>query len=324
MGDAQTARIKYVFLDIVGFTKGRSVEAQSDVIGHQNRIVRDALKTEQIKEEDRILIPTGDGMCIALIEVLRPLDVHILLARAILRGIVEHNGTATDKEQHFEVRIGLNENDDNLVTDINGRKNVAGAGINMAQRVMSKGDAGHVLLGESVHTTVAARKNYMRALRGYDSLTKHGESFRVYQYHEKNVPGLNCEPPSALTKSTRAFPKLRLFDLSRYGNLYMSALDLLWTVATLLDNKAPAEQMFAGFKGAEHHLDEIKLKNKALKERFAQLHQHALQTPVSDWTPDKRRQLAAAVESVARNLGDAIAAIQPGYRPHPKPKSSKV
>jgi hypothetical protein len=262
-------------------------------------------------------------MCIALVEVPRPLDVHILLARAILGGIVEHNGTTNDKEQQFEVRIGLNENDDNLVTDINGRKNVAGAGINMAQRVMSKGDAGHVLLGESVHTTLAARKNYMQVLRGYDSLTKHGENFRVYQYHEKNVPGLNCQPPSALIKSTPLFPKLRLFDLNKYGNLYWTALDLLWTVAAVL-SQGTREQILAGFHGAQHHLGEIKVKDKAFKERFAQLHKQALQISESDWTAPRRVEVAKAVESFARDFGDAVCKAQSGFRLHPKPKSSKT
>src|SRR5438034_7778626 len=113
MAEAQTARVKYIFLDIVGYTKGRHVEAQSEIIGDLNRIVLTALEDQNIRPEDRILIPTGDGMCIALIEVLRPFDIHMRIALAILRRIVEHNGGNLDVMRKFTVRIGLNENDDN-------------------------------------------------------------------------------------------------------------------------------------------------------------------------------------------------------------------
>jgi len=147
MADEKTARVKYLFMDIVGYTKGRSTDAQSEIIRYQNSIVCEALEAERIKPAHRILIPTGDGMCIALIKGSQPLDILVRLALAILDRIAKHNSIAPDKAHQFEVRIGLNENEDNLVIDINGRPNVAGAGINMAQRVMSKGDAGHVLNG---------------------------------------------------------------------------------------------------------------------------------------------------------------------------------
>jgi hypothetical protein len=53
---AETARVKYVFLDIVGFTRDRSVEAQSDVISKLNEVVREALHTVSAEDEKTILL----------------------------------------------------------------------------------------------------------------------------------------------------------------------------------------------------------------------------------------------------------------------------
>jgi hypothetical protein len=319
MADAQTARVKYLFMDIVDYTKGRSVDTQSEIIGYQSSIVLEALKAEQIKPLHRILIPTGDGMCIALIKALQPFDILVRLALAILNRIAMHNSSVADKEHQFEIRIGLNENEDNLVTDINRRRNVAGAGINMAQRVMSKGDAGHVLMGESVYTTLEGRKQYRGCLRGYDSRTKHGEGFRVYQYHNKEARGLNCKPPRALSKSSPALPKLRLFDLNKYGNLYWAALDLLWTVAYLRGEKT-CDRILEGFHGANHHLNMIRLKKTPIKSRFENLYQKVKQIAAPDWTDERRVQVAKELESIARDFGDSIGKTQPGYQSHPKIK----
>ena len=72
MSDEPTAHVKYVFMDIVGYTKDRSVEAQVEIIRKLNQIVRKALDESKIELTKTILIPTGDGMCIALVEVMHP------------------------------------------------------------------------------------------------------------------------------------------------------------------------------------------------------------------------------------------------------------
>lgn len=135
--EAVTVDAKYVFADVVGFTRGRSVEAQSDIVGYLNGVVRHALLGNGVPEGKCILLPTGDGLCVALLPYEgSPYDVHVRVALSLLRGAHEHNEDTKDEMRRFEVRIGLNANTDNLVTDINGNRNVAGAGINMAQRVM--------------------------------------------------------------------------------------------------------------------------------------------------------------------------------------------
>ena len=58
---------KYIFLDVVQFSK-RSAEAQSEIVLMLNQIVDQALKSVEVTDDDSILIPTGDGLCIALIK----------------------------------------------------------------------------------------------------------------------------------------------------------------------------------------------------------------------------------------------------------------
>jgi class 3 adenylate cyclase len=191
-----TAHVKYVYLDIVGFTKNRSVEAQSDLVGALNNIVRSALRETAIPSEKTILIPTGDGMAIALIEIGR-YDVHLALALEILRLIADHNAQTKDPMRQFEVRIGINENVDNLVLDINEKRNVAGQGISLAQRIMDKADAGQILLGHAVYETLRPREKYMSSFRPFNATAKHGVAFTVYQFLSKDFPGLSLTIPSS-------------------------------------------------------------------------------------------------------------------------------
>src|SRR5213082_1633405 len=101
---SETADVKYVFLDIVGFTNHRSVEAQSDLIDGLNCAVENALKDSRVDESQRILLPTGDGMAIALLDA-KPFDVHLKLAIQILRHVSSLSESTNDKMRKFAVRI---------------------------------------------------------------------------------------------------------------------------------------------------------------------------------------------------------------------------
>jgi class 3 adenylate cyclase len=164
MTQAETALTKYVFLDIVAFTKGRSVEAQSDLVAELNSIVRSALEKQkvEIESENTILLPTGDGICIALLEA-KPYDIHLHLALDILAGVSEYNDRTDDTTRKMELKLGINENLDNIVLDINGRRNVAGNGINMARRILDLADGNQILIGQAVYEILSGRKSTCRA-----------------------------------------------------------------------------------------------------------------------------------------------------------------
>lgn len=213
---AETARVVYVFLDVVAFTKDRSVEAQSDVVATLNTIIKSSLATVKAPQKKTILLPTGDGVAIALINE-AGMDTHILLALHVLRMIAEHNATAPEPSRRFEVRVGIDENIDNLVKDVNGRHNVAGVGISMAQRIMDAADGGQILVGHTVFDTLRQRERYMSCFRAFTARGKHGITFPVYQFVSIE-PGLNVATPSVFVVKKQAPEKLTMYAAYYFGH----------------------------------------------------------------------------------------------------------
>src|SRR5438876_1252510 len=128
-----------LFIDIVGYSK-LSVKDQHAAVEQLNQIVR---ASEQFRGADtagRLLkVATGDGM--ALVFYTSP-EAPAQCAVEISRFLKE--------EPRLHLRMGIHSGPVSGVVDVNERANVAGAGINMAQRVMDCGDAGHILLSEHV------------------------------------------------------------------------------------------------------------------------------------------------------------------------------
>ena len=201
MSQSNTALVKYIYLDVVGFTYQRPVEAQTEIITILNDIVRQATSA-LVSEGQVIYIPVGDGICIALISSTHNYDIHIRIAEEIIRRIVSLHNPSAKSNRQFEVRIGINENVDNLITDINGNKNVCGSGVNDAQRIMSFADASQILVGRTTYDSLRPRERYSHAFRAYQALAKHNIPIDLYQYIGGNVAGLNSESPSSFTQST--------------------------------------------------------------------------------------------------------------------------
>src|SRR5512133_1563531 len=128
-----------LFIDIVAYSKMAS-DDQRAAIEKLNQIVQSTDEFRKAESEKRLLkIATGDGM--ALIFYHSPED-PVECALEISRALKEH--------PELRLRMGVNSGPVNGVVDVTGRANVAGAGINMAQRVMDCGDAGHILLSKHV------------------------------------------------------------------------------------------------------------------------------------------------------------------------------
>jgi TolB-like protein/class 3 adenylate cyclase/predicted Zn-dependent protease len=133
-----------LFTDIVGYSKLLTNE-QRERLQLLNEIVRD---TPQFKMADAagklVRVTTGDGM--ALVFFTSP-DAPVRCAREISRKLQQH--------PELPLRMGVNSGPVDEVSDVNDRRNVAGAGINLAQRVMDCGDAGHILLSKRVADDLA-------------------------------------------------------------------------------------------------------------------------------------------------------------------------
>jgi class 3 adenylate cyclase len=208
MPSAETVNAKYVFLDVVGYSRGRTIEAQSHIIEVLNGVIRDAVTTTGIPKDHVLLLPTGDGVGIVCVDVPRPYDVDVRLALDILARIEAQNAAQTDSQRRFQVRIGVNENIDNLVVDVNGNRNVTGLGINQAQRIMSVAEGGNILLGQVVAERLQQRDTYQGKLRSLKIQVKHGFELRVCQLVDASIPHLNSREPTPLGEvETELLPK---------------------------------------------------------------------------------------------------------------------
>ena len=126
-------------------------------------------------------------------------DIHLRLALEILRLVELANEKVDDDARRFQVRIGVNENVDNVILDINGARNVAGAGISLAQRLMDLADGGQVLVGDRVHEILRQRERYMSKFYSFAATGKHGIRFGAHQFRD-DAPGLSTETPAVFVK----------------------------------------------------------------------------------------------------------------------------
>src|SRR5207302_8093646 len=124
-----------LFIDIVGYSK-LSINDQRAAIDELNQVVRASEQFQNAEAAGRLIkIPTGDGM--ALFFYTSP-EAPAQCAIEISSALKEH--------PRLQLRMGVNSGPVSGVIDVNGHANLAGAGLNMAQRVMNCGDAGHILL----------------------------------------------------------------------------------------------------------------------------------------------------------------------------------
>src|SRR2546422_10536698 len=124
-----------LFIDIVGYSK-LSINEQHASVDELTQIVRASEQFQRAEAANRLLkIPTGDGM--ALVFYTSP-EAPALCAVEISRALKEH--------PRLQVRMGVHSGPVSGMIDVNGHANLAGAGLNIAQRVRGCGDAGHILL----------------------------------------------------------------------------------------------------------------------------------------------------------------------------------
>src|SRR5205809_4135956 len=128
-----------LFVDIVGYSK-LLIDEQRDYLHTLNEVVRRTDSFRAAEAAGKLTrLPTGDGM--ALVFATTP-DAPVSCALQVSKALRSH--------PELRVRMGIHSGPVSGITDVNGRANVAGAGINMAQRVMDCGDAGHILLSKHV------------------------------------------------------------------------------------------------------------------------------------------------------------------------------
>ena len=177
-----------LFIDIVGYTK-LLINDQRESVQELNQIVRGtgAFRTAEGTSQ-LIRIPTGDGM--ALVFSTTP-DAPVQCALEIAK--------ALKSRPDLRVRMGIHSGPVSAVSDVNDRSNIAGGGINMAQRVMDCGDAGHILLSKRVADDLAQYREWQRHLHDLgECQVKHDVTVSVVNLYTEEVG--NAAIPQKFTR----------------------------------------------------------------------------------------------------------------------------
>jgi TolB-like protein/class 3 adenylate cyclase/Tfp pilus assembly protein PilF len=166
-----------LFIDIVGYSK-LSINDQRAAIDELNHGVRTSEQFQNAEAAARLIkIPTGDGM--ALVFYKSP-EEPVECALEISRALKEHS--------KIQLRMGVHSGPVSGVIDVNGQANLAGAGLNMAQRVMDCGDAGHILLSKRVADDLGEYEYWRPLLHDLGEWeVKHGMRVSIVNLHADEV-----------------------------------------------------------------------------------------------------------------------------------------
>src|ERR1700682_4252818 len=185
------------FIDIVGYSK-LSINDQRAVIDELTQAVRMSEHVQSAEAGARLIkIPTGDGM--ALVFYKSP-EEPVECALEISRVLKEH--------PRIQLRMGVHSGPVSGVIDVNGHANLAGAGLNMAQRVMDCGDAGHILLSKRVADDLGEYEHWRPLLHDLGECeVKHGMRVSIVNLHADQVG--NPQLPKKLQALKRHRARMR-------------------------------------------------------------------------------------------------------------------
>jgi len=180
-----------LFIDVVGYSK-LLVNEQIELMHQLNRIVRG---TECFREAEAsgklIRLPTGDGMVLLFF---RSPEQPVRCALEISQALCS--------QTHIQLRMGIHSGPVNQVVDVNDQMNIAGAGINVGQRVMDCGDAGHILLSKHVADDLAQYGHWRPYLHDLGECeVKHGLRLHIFNLAKDNLGNPNL--PQKLKRGMR-------------------------------------------------------------------------------------------------------------------------
>jgi tetratricopeptide (TPR) repeat protein len=210
-----------LFIDIVGYSKLLITE-QSEQIQKLKEIVRGTAQVRIAEAEGKLVrFPTGDGGALVF---RNSVEAPVLCALEIAK--------ALKNQPEVRVRMGIHSGPVNEITDLNTQANIAGAGMNSAQRVMDCGDAGHILLSRRVAEDLEHYprwKPYLQELGECE--VKHGQKVSLVNFYDGEIG--NRDIP-------QKFRQIRTARSKKIGKLAATIALLILLIAGVL---------FFGFRG---------------------------------------------------------------------------
>jgi TolB-like protein len=205
-----------LFIDIVGYS-ALLINEQSELLRELNEIVRGTAQFRLAEAAGALIpLPTGDGMALVFRNSPEaPAQCALEISQAL------------KTRPQIRLRMGIHSGPVNEISDVNERANIAGAGINMAQRVMDCGDAGHILLSKHVAEDLehyARWRPHLHELGDYR--VKHGVVISVVNLYRDNLGNAEVPEKFARAKQKTAATAPRLPRLGRSISLLLAAITL--------------------------------------------------------------------------------------------------
>src|SRR5207302_4788523 len=196
-----------LFIDIVGYSK-LLINEQHELLQELNQVVRTTEAFRAAEAAGKLIrLPTGDGMALAFATT--P-DAPVQCALEISKALKSH--------PELRVRMGIHSGPVSGLVDVNDRSNIAGAGINMAQRVMDCGDAGHILLSRHVAEDLEQYRQWQPCLHDLGECeVKHGVRIHVVNLYTEEVGNPQAPEKFRQSKETQAVPATPVSDAKPAG-----------------------------------------------------------------------------------------------------------
>jgi class 3 adenylate cyclase/tRNA A-37 threonylcarbamoyl transferase component Bud32 len=178
-----------LFTDLVGYSL-LPMDKQKQYLGELQAVVRAAPRyAASQKAGDVLSLPTGDGMALVFFgDPTAPAQAAVEIA------------TALKNKPHLKLRMGIHTGPVYRVADVNANANVAGGGINIAQRVMDCGDAGHILVSKTVADVLSQLSDWSPCLCDLgEHAVKHGVTVHIFNLATADAG--NAATPAKLVKS---------------------------------------------------------------------------------------------------------------------------
>src|SRR5438105_966846 len=230
-----------LFIDIVGYSKASSNE-QRAAIDELTQAVRASEQFQNAEAAARLIkIPTGDGMALVFYKSPEePVECALEISRAL--------------KEHRQLLMGVHSGPVSGVIDVNGQANLAGAGLNMAQRVMDCGDAGHTLLSKRVADDLGEYEHWRPLLHDLGECeVKHGVRVSIVNLHTDEVGNAQLPKKFRALKKHRA----RMHWAAATGALLALAAEILIRLSKIADLKVISRTSTQHYKSAPENLSEI-------------------------------------------------------------------
>jgi class 3 adenylate cyclase len=189
-----TMKLAHVlFMDIVSYSR-LPIDEQASVLHTLQGLVRDSTEVAKARLADQLTsIPTGDGMALVFFnDPTAPVKCALEISKAL------------KSHPEIQIRMGIHSGPVNQIIDVNERTNVAGSGINMAQRVMDSGDAGHILLSKRVAEDLSQYSRWQPLLHDLNEVeVKHAVKVHLFNLYTDEV-GNPAPPATVLKRKKRA------------------------------------------------------------------------------------------------------------------------